>query len=211
MRRCRRNHALRSALKTPRDNLFVNGQLDYALTLDQTLRFGYNLSRFSSDNLGVGGYDEPERAFSTSNSAQPARPALRTAGPPRLLRSRLQVFWSDTDAQLRDGSGDDSRPRRFHERRRAACGRRSLPTLDLGSDLDYVLGRHSFRDRCVLDGGWYRSDTTSNYLGTYTFDNLEAYAPTSPVTIPGASATRGSLPNLQAGLYVQDDIRLRRT
>src|SRR5260370_1184652 len=28
-------------LKTPRDNLFVNGQMDYAITLDQTLRFPY--------------------------------------------------------------------------------------------------------------------------------------------------------------------------
>ena len=38
-------------LKTPRENLFVNGQLDYALTLDQTLRFGYNLSSFTNENL----------------------------------------------------------------------------------------------------------------------------------------------------------------
>src|SRR5260221_2319471 len=39
-------------LKTPRDNLFVNGQMDYAVSLDQTLRFGYNLSRFTNENLG---------------------------------------------------------------------------------------------------------------------------------------------------------------
>jgi len=54
-------------LRTPRENLFVNGQMDYAVTLDQTLRFGYNLSRFTNENLGVGGYDEPERAYSNQN------------------------------------------------------------------------------------------------------------------------------------------------
>src|SRR6516225_34085 len=43
-------HAL--SLKAPRDNLFLNGQLDYALTLDQTLRVGYNLTRVTNDNLG---------------------------------------------------------------------------------------------------------------------------------------------------------------
>ena len=55
-------------LRTPRDNLFVNGQMDYALTVDQTLRFGYNLTRFDNENLGVGGYDLRERAFTNENT-----------------------------------------------------------------------------------------------------------------------------------------------
>src|SRR5438094_6452473 len=65
------SHAL--SLKAPRDNIFVNGQLDYALTLDQTVRFGYNLTRVSNDNLGVGGYDEPERAYATGNVVHTVR------------------------------------------------------------------------------------------------------------------------------------------
>src|SRR5262249_25571818 len=60
-------------IRSPRDNLFVNGQVDYALTLDQTVRFAYNLSRFTNNNLGVGGYDEPERAYSTENSTHNIR------------------------------------------------------------------------------------------------------------------------------------------
>ncbi|HYT73653.1 MAG TPA: carboxypeptidase-like regulatory domain-containing protein, partial [Vicinamibacterales bacterium] len=56
------------SIKSPRDNLFVSGQMDYALTLDQTLRVGYNLSRFNNENLGVGGYDQTERAFSNENT-----------------------------------------------------------------------------------------------------------------------------------------------
>src|SRR5205807_5697781 len=54
-------------IKAPKDNLFVNGQVDYAVTLDQTLRFAYNLSQFTNDNLGVGGYDDVDRAYSTEN------------------------------------------------------------------------------------------------------------------------------------------------
>ena len=48
-------------------------------------------------------------------------------------------------------------------------------TLQLGSDLDYVRGKHSLRTGSLLDGGWYRSDSSSNYLGTYTFNNLQAF------------------------------------
>ena len=81
------SHAL--GVKSPRDNLFVNGQLDYALTLDQTLRFGYNTSRFANNNLGIGGYDEPERAFSTEQPvAKLPRPAFRSAWPSSVLRAR---------------------------------------------------------------------------------------------------------------------------
>src|SRR6185295_20330042 len=60
-------------VKTPRNNLFVNGQMDYALTLNQTLRFAYNLTRFTTENLGVGGYDELDRAYATENNAHNLR------------------------------------------------------------------------------------------------------------------------------------------
>src|SRR5207245_7220019 len=81
-------------------------------------------------------------------------------------------------------------------------------TLNIASDLDYVLGRHSFRTGLVLDGSWYHSDATANYLGTYTFDNLDAYA----LNQPSNYARRIGDPhiaydNVQGGISVQDDIR----
>lgn len=60
-------------LRTPRHNMSINGQVDYALTLDHSLRVGYTMSRFTQDNQGVGGYDEPERAFRTENQTYMAR------------------------------------------------------------------------------------------------------------------------------------------
>src|SRR6185295_19861641 len=86
-------------LKTPRDNLFVNGQMDYAITLDQTLRFAYNLSRFTNENLGVGGYDSPEHAYSNENSTHNIR--LQHFGPlgrRAFWRTRLQMFIADSNA-----------------------------------------------------------------------------------------------------------------
>src|SRR5437763_387490 len=91
-------HAL--SLKAPRDNLFVNGQVDYAVTLDQTLRFGYNLTRVSNDNLGVGGYDEPDRAYSTDNVVHALRVQhFGPVGRRAFWRSRVQLFLADTDGQ----------------------------------------------------------------------------------------------------------------
>src|SRR4029078_3664978 len=86
-------------LKAPRENVFMNGQVDYAVTLDQTLRFGYTLNRFSTENQGVGGYDEAERAYSSENQSHTIRvhhcgPAGRRA----FTRSRVQFGWTDSDA-----------------------------------------------------------------------------------------------------------------
>jgi len=199
-------------LKTPRDNLFVNGQVDYALTLDQTLRFGYNLTRFTTDNLGVGGYDGPQRAYATDSNVNNLR--IQHFGPVgrrAVSRTRLQLFWSDASTQ----SATDARTIRvldaFTSGGAQLSGGDHARTLQLGSDLDYVLGKHSLRTGLLLDGGWYRSDSSSNYRGTYTFNNLLAFELNQPSNY---TQRRGdpniAYQNLQGGFYFQDDIRLRK-
>src|SRR5439155_1348444 len=67
---------------------------------DQTLRVAYNLTRVTNNNLGVGGYDEPERAYSTGSNVNNVR--VQHFGPlgrRAVWRSRLQLFWSDADTQ----------------------------------------------------------------------------------------------------------------
>jgi hypothetical protein len=74
--------------------------MDYAVTLDQTLRFAYNLSRFTNNNLGIGGYDQAERAYSTENRQHNIR--VQHFGPlgrRAFWRSRLQLFVADSDTQ----------------------------------------------------------------------------------------------------------------
>ena len=50
-------------MRQPHNLAVVNGLLDYALTRDQTLRVGYSQNIQSFGNIGVGGFDLPERAF----------------------------------------------------------------------------------------------------------------------------------------------------
>jgi hypothetical protein len=51
-------------LQQPHTLKVINGLLDYALTKDQTLRFGFSQNDEHYGNLGVGGFDLPERAYS---------------------------------------------------------------------------------------------------------------------------------------------------
>jgi hypothetical protein len=83
--------------------------------------------------------------------------------------------------------------------------------VNFGGDLDYVRGIHSVRTGMQIDANWFRSDDRSNYLGTFTFETLEAFN----AGRPRSYTQRIGDPyieyfNLQAAFYVQDDIRIRR-
>ncbi len=200
------------SLKAPQDLLFVNGQVDYALTLDQTLRVAYNLSRVTNGNVGVGGFNEADRAYSTTSNVNNVR--VQQFGPlgrRAVLRSRFQLFWSDATAQSATDAPTIVVLDAFTSGGAQMAGGTHSRTIDIGSDLDYVVGRHSLRAGLLIDGGWYRSDSSSNYLGTYTFDSLQAFQANQPSNFtqrigdPTIAYT-----NLQGGVYVQDDIRLRK-
>jgi hypothetical protein len=204
--------ALALGLKTPRNNLFVNGQMDYALTLDQTLRFGYNLSRFTNNNLGIGGYDEPERAYSAESNTNTVR--VQHFGPlgrRAVTRTRLQLIWSDTKSISATEAPTIRVLDAFTSGGAQLSGGDHARTIDFGSDLDYVLGKNSLRMGMLINGGWYHSDSSSNYLGTYTFDNLQAYLANRPSNYTRRLGDPNiSYQNLQAGFYFQDDIRVRK-
>ena len=199
-------------LRAPRDTLFVNGQLDYAVSLDQTLRFGYNLTRFANDNMGVGGYDEAERAYSTDNTAQTVRVQhFGPVGRRAFSRTRVQWSWNDNVSASAIEAPTIRVLDAFTGGGAQRAGGDHSKVLNMGSDLDYVLGRHSLRTGIMVDAGWYHSDTTSNYLGTYTFDNLAAFQAGQPSNY---SRRLGdpviAYRTLQGGLYFQDDIRVRK-
>ena len=153
-----------------------NGNVDYALTKDQTLRIGYNRNAFTNRNLGIGGIRPPERALhATRTTAAPfAHPGGRTARPAVLHQHAAALLVDRQRSAVRARGADHPRQRRVHERRRAGRRRPAPTTLNLASDLDYVRGIHSLRAGSCSTGGWYRP-TSTNYLGTYTFESLEAF------------------------------------
>jgi Carboxypeptidase regulatory-like domain len=196
-------------LRVLRDQLFVNGQMDYALTLDQTLRFGYNLTRFTNDNLGVGGYDGPDRAYSNENMQHNIR--VQHYGPigrRMFSRSRFQLFLADSDTH----SATDAPTLRVNDAFTAGGAQLSggdhARRFNVASDLDYVRGRQSIRTGLNLDGAIVHSDSASNFLGTYTFDSLDAYTAGEPSNYTKRTGDpRLSYRVFQGAFYVQDDIR----
>jgi hypothetical protein len=91
-------------------------------------------------------------------------------------------------------------------------GGRNATVFNLQSDLDYVRGIQSVRMGVSLDGGAYRSDDSSNYLGTYYFDTPDALQAGQPRSfIKRVGDPNIAYHNVQAGIYIQDDIRVRKS
>ena len=62
-----------------------------------------------------------------------------------------------------------------------------------------------------VEGATYHSDDSSNYLGTYTFESLDAFKAGTPRSFTRRTGDPNiDYRNIQAGIYLQDDIRVRK-
>jgi Carboxypeptidase regulatory-like domain len=199
-------------VKSSADNYFFSGGVDYALTRDQVLRFNVQGSRFTRGNVGIGSYDLPERAFTSEDRSFGV--FIQQNGPIGrrfVLNTRLSIFGSDSEARsaveaptiiVNDAftSGGAQRSGGTHSR-----------TYWFNSDLDYVRGIHSMRTGIEVQANQFNTDSNSNYLGTYTFASLDAFDARTPRSYSRRLGDpRFSYSNVQGGLYIQDDIKIRK-
>ena len=200
------------SIRSPRDNFNVNGQVDYALTLDQTLRIGFNANRTDNRNLGIGAFDEETRAYSTERAATTIRAQhMGPLGRRAFTRTRVEIGWTDSESRSVVETPTIRVNDAFTRGGAQIAGGQRSRTFGVGSDLDYVRGIHTLRTGLQLDAARWRSDDTSNYLGTYTFESLDEFLAGRPrsytrrIGDPNIEYT-----NIQGGLYIQDDARVRR-
>jgi hypothetical protein len=199
------------AIRTPRDSLNGSGTLDWAVTRDQVIRLGYLRNSNAVENLGIGLYDLPERAYSTENRLHQFR--LQEIGPLGrrfFMNHRLFVVRQESSSRSVLEAPTIRVQDAFTSGGAQNAGGRTSTSVNLSSDIDYVRGTHSVRMGAVVDASSIRSDQHSNYLGTYVFTSLEAFE----AGLPLSYTRRIGDPtidyfNLTGGLYVQDDIRVR--
>ena len=204
---------LARALPQPQDRLNFSGRVDHALNAEHAIRLSFDRTSAEMQNLGVGEYNLPERAYSTDSSTNMLRFSENgPLGRRFFSESRLQLRWTDYESR----SESEARTIRVNDAFTGGGaqmrGGRSDITFELASDLDYVRGAHSWRAGVLFEGGRYTSDDTSNYLGTYTFASLDDYEAGRPSVYTmriGDPSVKYSY--LQAAAYVQDDWRIARS
>jgi hypothetical protein len=199
-------------IKSPTDNYFYSGGVDYALTRDQVLRVNFQGSEFNRGNVGIGQYDLPERAYSMEDSqfgifVQQNGPIGRRF----VLNTRFSMFGNDSVARSSVESPTIIVNDAFTSGGAQRSGGTHVRNYWFNSDLDYVRGIHSMRAGVEVQAGRFHTDSNSNYLGTYVFADLAAFEARTPRSYSrrvGDPEIRYS--NVQGGAYFQDDIKIRK-
>jgi hypothetical protein len=199
-------------VRTPQDVHSVYGNFDYAITKDQTLRVSYSQYGNTQLNLGIGAYDLPERGYSSQQHEHTLR--VQEAGPVgrRLFtNTRVEISTSDSGSTSTLEAPTVRVTDSFNSGGAQVSGGRHTRTMNLMSDLDYVRGIHSVRTGIQVQGGHYQTDDSSNYLGTYTFESLDAFNAAQPRSFVRRIGDPSiDYWNFQGAWYIQDDIRVRR-
>jgi carboxypeptidase family protein len=199
-------------LRQPISSVNVNGLFDYALTRDQTLRFGYSQNNNSRDNQGVGSYDFAERAFkSTQNRYQFRALEAGPIGRRTFINTRMTMAWVDFGNKSAVEKPTIIVQDAFNSGGAQQSGRVHGKNLTFASDVDYVRGIHSWRGGVQVYADWYRANLSQNYLGTYVFTSPAAYEAGTPLLYTRSVGD----PNLhfmhaRTGAYFQDDIRVKK-
>ena len=125
--------------------------------------------------------------------------------------TRLEFGWGDSASRSAIDAVTIQVNDAFTSGGAQVTGGRRTRTINLASDLDYVRSIHSVRMGVVLNAGSYHSDDSANYLGTYTFESLTAYEAGRPRSYTRRIGDPNiDYFNLQAAVYIQDDIRVRK-
>jgi Carboxypeptidase regulatory-like domain len=200
-------------LRHPSTDWSIYGLVDYALTRDQTLRLSYDQGRATQENLGVGGSDLIERAYSTTSQDHEFRAQIvGPLGRRTFANTRLQLEWQDSGAVSVTAARTVVVNGAFTSGGAQVSGGRHPRTFELASDVDYVRGMNTVRTGFLAAGGTYRSDSSTNTLGTFTFASVEAFNANAPATYTQRIGDpRVKYFNAQAAVYVQDDIRVRKS
>ena len=198
-------------LRRPAERMNFNGRLDHSLSTSHTLRANLQQSDDNKQNLGVGNFDLSERGYARDTRDSILR--LSESGPwsrSMFGESRLQVR-RQSMASLSATEAPTTRVLdAFTSGGAQQAGGRTSTEVEFATNVDWALRRHSIRAGALVEGGWYRSDARSNYLGTYTFASLADFNEGRPATY--TQRTGNPLVDYsqwQAGLYIQDDWRAR--
>ena len=197
-------------VRQPSDGLNTSIRFVHQISDNNQLRAEYSRQSSARDNLGVGDFDLASRAFAIDGAADTVRVTnTRLMGA---VFSELKVEWS---GQHNDTTAASALPTirvldAFTSGGAGQSGARTSRQFQVEQNVDFTLGkRQALRMGVALERGSWDSTNRSNSNGTYTFSSLADFN----AGLPSTYSRRIGDPHvaysmLQAGWFLQDDIRL---
>ncbi|MCU1381646.1 MAG: Outer rane receptor for ferrienterochelin and colicin [Acidobacteria bacterium] len=200
------------SIRKPNDALNVTARFEHMLTPSQMFRAELQRNRTTNENLGVGDFDLIERGYRQVRTEQVLR-AFNAGAIGKTMYNELRLQWRAEEVAFTPTSTAPAVLvlNAFDAGGAQLAGSRRSNTVSITNDLDIAAGRHAIRAGAQLDAGGYRTGERRNTAGTFTFASLEAYAAGQPTTFTRNTGNpEVEIAQAQLGLYVQDDIRVRK-
>ena len=200
------------SIRKPNNALNVTARFEHMLTKSQMLRGELQRSHTNSENQGVGDFDLVERGYSQARTENVLR--VSNAGAiGKAMYNELRLQWRADEVAFSPASTAPAVLvlNTFNAGGAQLGGSRGANTVSITDDLDIAKGRHAIRAGVQFDAGRYHTTELRNTTGTFTFASLDAYTAGLPTTFTrNVGNPETAIGQAQLGLYVQDDIRVRK-
>ncbi len=200
-------------IRRPSKTLNLTARVEHVLSKTHFLRAEYQRNANRFDNLGVGDFDLPERAFTNDTAEHILRFAdTGTIGKRLVNEIRFQTRWQEIEKSSASNAPTVIVQNAFTSGGAQIQGSRNVREMEFADNVDFVFGRHSMRAGVLYEFGNYRSDERQNVNGTFVFSSLDAFRNARPTTF----TKRTGNPLLdysqhEVGLYLQDDFKLSKS
>jgi hypothetical protein len=197
--------------KVPTETQNINGGIEHALTKNSTLRLSYQGQRSEGRNQGLTQFDLPERATTTRNTGNMYRAQVQgIVGTNMLNEVRFEV-----NRRRQETSSVTNAPAilipEVQNSGGAGLARNNLTqTFELADNFDFTPFRnHQMRVGLLLEGGLYENFDETNPLGRTTYGSATEFGWDLKLQHTQRFGTyTSSFTQYQAGMYIQDDIRV---
>jgi len=196
----------------PSRKLNVSARAEHAIDKVHSLRAEYQRNAARQDNLGVGDFDLPERAYTLDQAEHIFRLSESGVFAKRFLNElRFQARWQERETRAAGDAPALFVNGAFNGGGALTRGARRALEFELADNVDFSTEKHSMRAGIELEAARYRSDETTNPAGVFTFAGLAEFAAGRPTTF---SRRVGdpllSFSQYQFAWYWQDDWRAHR-
>ncbi len=163
---------------------WISGEVrvEHAINSAHTLRGEYQRRDSSGENLGVGEFELPERAYAQDTVRDIARvSAMSTFGSLLFNEFRVEYVGARDSVDSVSDALAINVPNAFVAGGAQRRGGRSEREVEIANTIDFLQGgRHKVRVGFEGEFGWSRTDRMDNYVGTFTFASLEDYEALRP-------------------------------
>jgi hypothetical protein len=200
-------------IRRPSRTLGLSGRVEHALTSSHTLRAEYQRNGRRQDNLGVGDFDLPERAYWTEHVEHIFRFSDTGLLTRKLVNeTRFQARWYSVESDSATRSPALIVLNAFSRGGAQVRSERHIRDLELADNIDFAFDGHAMKAGILLEAKRYDTSELRNGNGTFVFAGLDAFRAARPTTFSRRSGEpRVDFAHYQLGWYFQDDIRLARS